>query len=121
MSRFPFLNRNRPAPAVGIAPVAPTPLTLRLRHIDIELGKLRTVEPRTDITWGALDYWLDRRLVLRPAVNPGCGDVVVAGQRGQHCEICEREIRPGEIIADQPGTGGLVQHRTCPGGEGGSR
>lgn len=112
------LNRPRTAYRLDRQPaeqaIPATPLTIRLRHIDIELGKLSR-QPRTVHVLVALDWWLDRRLALRP-VNPGCGDIMIAGQGGQHCEICEQEIEPGEVIADLPGTGGLVQHVCCPGG-----
>jgi hypothetical protein len=122
-------------PTVGIQPER-GPLTPRLFHIDTALALLSTQRPRTDAVRAALDFQLDRRLELRPApepvVNPGCGDIFTARTGGQWCEICEHEVRPGEVVASQPGTGGLVQHVVCPiaiqdvqdvpgrGGEGGS-
>jgi hypothetical protein len=70
-----FFNRRRPELPADQQPgrnlITPTPLTLRLRHIDIELGKLAAVQPRTETTQGALDFWLDRRLTLRPGGEGG--------------------------------------------------
>lgn len=64
-----FFNRNRPESRLelhtGAQVIPATPLTIRMRHIDIELSKLSVVRPRTETTWDALDFWLDRRLTLR--------------------------------------------------------
>lgn len=47
--------------------ISATPLTLRLRHIDVELGKLSKQRPRTGDVWARINRELDRRLDLRPA------------------------------------------------------
>lgn len=69
-----FFNRDKPAiPAdqqADRALLAPTPLTIRKRHIDIELGKLSGCE-RTVNNLAAIDFWLDRRLTLRPGGEGG--------------------------------------------------
>lgn len=76
----------------------------------------RAVQVYAGIT--RLSLWQAIRLVLaeRATVRR-----FAAEQGGQWCEICEQEIQPGETIADQPGTGGLVQHVTCPAREGTAR
>jgi hypothetical protein len=98
---------------------APSPLTIRLRHIDMALEMLARKQPRDESVWKKIDDGLDERLDMRPApapvVNPGCGDIFIARTGGQCCEVCEHEVRPGEVVASQPGTGGLVQHVACPG------
>jgi hypothetical protein len=103
-----FFNRRRPAIPADQQPgrnlITPTPLTLRLRHIGIELGKLSAIQPRPETTRGALDFWLDRRLTLRPGGEGG----------SRRCETCEQEVRRGEAYSEQPGTGGLIQHVHCP-------
>ena len=120
-----IFGKRQPA-TVGINPDA-NPLTVRLFHIDADLTKLATQQPRTDAVRRSIDHLLDRRLTVRPAPQPqanaGCGDIYTARTGGQACEICARDIRPGETIASQPGTGGLVQHVVCPdrGGEGGAQ
>lgn len=120
---MPLFGKRQPA--VGIQR-EPNPLTVRLFHIDAELAKLAVQQPRSAAVRAALDFQLDRRLELRPvpapAVNAGCGDIFIARTGGQRCEVCENEVRPGETVASQPGTGGLIQHVLCPepGGEGGS-
>lgn len=69
-----FLNRSRPAVHLdhqtGQAALTPSPLTIRLRHIDIELAKL-AVRPRTETILGAIDFWLDRRNTLRAGGSGG--------------------------------------------------
>lgn len=77
---------------------------IRQIHIDEELAKLAE-QPRDPWNLAAIDCQLDRRLTVRPAPS---------------CEACEQKIA-GEPYAVQPGTGGLVVHLDCPGGEGGSR
>jgi hypothetical protein len=101
-----FFNRRRPELPADQQPgrdlLTPTPLTLRPRHIDIELGKLAGCE-RTANNLAALDFWLDRRLTLRPGGEGG----------SRRCETCEQEVRRGEAYKEQPGTGGLIQHVHC--------
>lgn len=46
-------------------PAPVNPFALRLPHIDAELTKL-SKQPRTVHVRVALDFWLDRRLTLRP-------------------------------------------------------
>lgn len=43
----------------------PNPLTIRLRHIDIELAKLAKQRPRTENVWAAIDFWLGKRWQLK--------------------------------------------------------
>ncbi|GAA2696405.1 hypothetical protein [Actinoplanes palleronii] len=69
-----FLNRSRPTVHLDHQPghpaLTPSPLTIRLRHVDIELAKL-AARPRTETILGAIDFWLDRRLKLRPGAEGG--------------------------------------------------
>jgi hypothetical protein len=37
-------------------------LFLRLRHIDMDLERLRLQRPRTDLVWQAIDFRLDQRI-----------------------------------------------------------
>lgn len=69
-----FFNRNRPESRLELqtsAQLIPaTPLTIRLRHIDVELDKLSR-QPRTVHVLVALDFWLERRLALQPGGEGG--------------------------------------------------
>jgi hypothetical protein len=68
--RNPFSRAQAPA---GDQPagITPTPLTIRLVHIDRELTKFAAMRPRTETVLRALDYWLDRRLEKRPGGEGG--------------------------------------------------
>jgi hypothetical protein len=77
---------------------------VRQIHIDDALREIALHQPRTDIQRAAMDVKLDQRLTVRPAPS---------------CERCEEKIA-GEEYEVLPGTGGLVVHVRCPGGEGGS-
>jgi hypothetical protein len=112
-------------PATTPAPI-PTPATVaanQQQQIDDELRKLSAL-PRSVPNWVALDFWLDRKLAharIQARLEAGRDDYLIAQQGGQRCEKCEQEITPGTAYVHQPGTGGLVQHVRCEGGEGGSR
>jgi hypothetical protein len=64
--RSPFGRRAQAPAGDQPAGIAPTPLALRLAHIDRELAQL-AAKDRDPFNQAALDVWLDKRLVLRPA------------------------------------------------------
>lgn len=80
---FSLPGRRRPTPdnpeiVPGFAPTPADVAAAEVRRIFLELEQLRAVQPRTDTTRAAMDFWLDRRLGLggvgiRPSVpvNPG--------------------------------------------------
>lgn len=74
---------------------------VRQIHVDMRLAELAAA-PRHPWNLAAIDVELDRRLEIRPAPS---------------CERCEQKIA-GEQFEALPGTGGLVVHVRCPGGEG---
>ena len=76
---------------------------VRMPQIDERLAELAAA-PRTPWNLAAIDVELDRRLEQRPAPS---------------CERCEQKIA-GDPFETLPGTGGLVVHVRCPGGEGGA-
>jgi formylmethanofuran dehydrogenase subunit E len=96
---MPGLFRLR-TPADELQPLG----IVRMPQVDKRLAELATA-PRNLWNLAAIDVELDRRLEIRPAPS---------------CERCEEKIG-GEKFAVLPGTGGLVVHVQCPGGEGGSR
>jgi hypothetical protein len=64
--RIPFGRRVQAPAGDQPAGITPNPLALRLAHIDRELAALATKD-RDPFNLAALDVWLDKRLVLKPA------------------------------------------------------
>jgi hypothetical protein len=63
---FGFPKRAQAPAGDQPAGITATPLTIRLSHIDRELAALAE-QPRDPYNLAALDVWLDKRLVLKPA------------------------------------------------------
>ncbi|GIF14816.1 hypothetical protein [Actinoplanes teichomyceticus] len=67
---FASINRGQRDIRADHQPAPATPLTIRLRHIDVELAKLSR-KPRTVAALAAIDFYPDRRLDLRPGGQGG--------------------------------------------------